>query len=1194
MIRYPPTFRPRGSRHLADRAGNRSGFALVIALSLMAFILLLVLSLTTLVRVESRSSSIATDRLSARQNALLGLMVAVGDLQKHTGPDTRTTAAAGRLDTDPESPETDGIAQPRWTGVWRLPEDPTSPDNVDPQATPERLGWLVSRDPDNPPDPSTAPANPVRLASAVDDPDGAPLFESGPVEVPKRTIGDDRSAFAYWIDDEGAKAKLNAVAPNHDPDAPPELPLGNGAPVFDQLPEGLGEPGDWLPGFPGGVTTELLIAREQDSDDSSDAKDAAAQLGLHTTLFGHRVRSDTLRGGLQLDLSAIMGMPRGDFASLVSDWFPGKRMYEPYIDSLPNAPAEAYKGPVWDLIRQYGELGDLAAAGDGSYPIVRTQASPGLRAQTPAVTQPGIFPVIEKFQMYVVGRISGDLTPGEAKATYRPRLYFLPAIVLWNPYNKPLEAPNGLRFNWNIQDIEEIYSFNYAAGEYVGGAWRAFDIASGGDTGEFPEIQAGRRSDFSGEAKGFFQFRLRNEDGDNSIRFPPGESRVFTMTRNDENNNNVAQLNAGFRNHGFYIDAEHTFSVERPIAADRQFYLDIRTREAVGPGLVPPFHLMLKDSNNDNLQQVVNLRWRSETDRESAADTVSELSSHTFGNDPNASAPFPVDRGDLRGPNQPAKDDGTNDVAVGYEAGLRNPLPQLAQNSLYEQQGERLLASLNLRGRFNDDPFAPNQSNNRDYDHTILFQNTSKGYFGNQNYTIQTWNGDATATYLGFSDTPNGNERFELFHLPARGERIRTVGELRHLDIVGNNFSLRRTSGVGWRQFDAGPAFVVGEARADPIIPLDSFTSQTFRSQNQGKDFHHVDHQWLANRQIWDRFFVSTVSDSGPLEFPLPNGRMVPVDRANDGEPADPAPYRDARTAAANLWTDGAFNVNSTSVPAWKALLAHYLGRSVPLKDGGDARDEDASPFIDLPKPLSGPYIGGTTSTPELYTGFRRLDRGEIDALAREIVRLVKERGPFASMAGFVNRSIREAGDLPPGTETHEDNGSDLDSYPTLPDLAADPRIFGLLQAAIETVGLNEDLRDGDIGGGGFFVTQNVAPWRDTNSGIRTIPAGLGAFMEGAPGYLTQGKILRRLGPVLSARSDTFRIRAYGETTGPVDGSDPLTAYCEAIVQRRPEYVDANADAPETRPQDLSSTANRNFGRQYRVIAFRWLGEEEL
>ena len=77
---------------------SSGGFALVVALSLMAFILLLVLSISTLVTVESKSSSVTVARLKAEQAALLGLQVALGELQKAAGPDQRVTARADRLD----------------------------------------------------------------------------------------------------------------------------------------------------------------------------------------------------------------------------------------------------------------------------------------------------------------------------------------------------------------------------------------------------------------------------------------------------------------------------------------------------------------------------------------------------------------------------------------------------------------------------------------------------------------------------------------------------------------------------------------------------------------------------------------------------------------------------------------------------------------------------------------------------------------------------------------------------------------------------------------------------------------------------------------------------------------------------------------------------------------------------------------
>ena len=82
---------------MKHRPETTHGFALVIALSLMAFILLLILSITTLVRVETQSANVQLAQLKARMNAQLGAMVALGDLQRFTGPDQRVTARSDIL-----------------------------------------------------------------------------------------------------------------------------------------------------------------------------------------------------------------------------------------------------------------------------------------------------------------------------------------------------------------------------------------------------------------------------------------------------------------------------------------------------------------------------------------------------------------------------------------------------------------------------------------------------------------------------------------------------------------------------------------------------------------------------------------------------------------------------------------------------------------------------------------------------------------------------------------------------------------------------------------------------------------------------------------------------------------------------------------------------------------------------------------
>jgi len=79
----------------------------------------------------------------------------------------------------------------------------------------------------------------------------------------------------------------------------------------------------------------------------------------------------------------------------------------------------------------------------------------------------------------------------------------------------------------------------------------------------------------------------------------------------------------------------------------------------------------------------------------------------------------------------------------------------------------------------------------------------------------------------------------------------------------------------------------------------------------------------------------------------------------------------------------------------------------------------------------------------------------------------------------------------------------------------------------------------------------------------------------------TETDVLALIGPVLTTRSDTFRIRAYGDAMNPADADDPnakpeAVAYCEAIVQR------TNQDDPG------------GHGKKFVVTYFRWLGPDDI
>ncbi|HTO02150.1 MAG TPA: hypothetical protein VL069_00545, partial [Opitutus sp.] len=82
---------------------------------------------------------------------------------------------------------------------------------------------------------------------------------------------------------------------------------------------------------------------------------------------------------------------------------------------------------------------------------------------------------------------------------------------------------------------------------------------------------------------------------------------------------------------------------------------------------------------------------------------------------------------------------------------------------------------------------------------------------------------------------------------------------------------------------------------------------------------------------------------------------------------------------------------------------------------------------------------------------------------------------------------------------------------------------------------------------------------------------------ENLPAAITPEDFITAVGGILTVRSDTFRIRAYGEALDPFDDTVVnAAAYCEAILQRTPE------------------AAPNGMGRQFVVLNFRWLGPDDI
>lgn len=170
--------------HALSMRPSRKGFSLVLALTLMAGMVLLVIVLAAFLQVESRLAIRNTGILRARLNALVGAKLAIGQLQQLAGPDQRVTMRADLYadDTLPPGPVDAATVSPTinpsaptgrklshqkryWTGVWAtggIDSTKVRDWNVaDPHASRLFLGWLTSPGAISPTDPETA--DPARL-----------------------------------------------------------------------------------------------------------------------------------------------------------------------------------------------------------------------------------------------------------------------------------------------------------------------------------------------------------------------------------------------------------------------------------------------------------------------------------------------------------------------------------------------------------------------------------------------------------------------------------------------------------------------------------------------------------------------------------------------------------------------------------------------------------------------------------------------------------------------------------------------------------------------------------------------------------------------------------------------------------------------------------------------------------------------
>ncbi len=1154
--------RPRQRRHQATTA--QSGFALIVTLSLMVLLAVIAVGLLALSSISLRASATGQAQAMARANARLAMMLAIGELQKSIGPDQRITAPSGILDSDPTTPAENGVSNKHLTGVWNARDaatetldryNTTAPDyNRD---KPNFRSWLVSNA-------KLEDVEQLGFASngVLINPTNLQGSRNPDLVVRAGKVPVKGGSYAWWVGDENCKAQINRR----------DRLARQGNPAITELLASFGSPG------PHGIKAlekhELFESNSPSSDKiiTRDSLDILTPPGIQRgelfhdlTPYARSVLTNVTTGSLRKDLSLYL--ERSDIHWL-RDW--KNRNWQQQGPLGPNgrialSPLDEYDVLAWKTLHHYYNMHRQVSYVGNRPRVTAIDSNPVTPPYIPIdpVSNPewnngvtSINPVIVRMQYllsYAVRKNGQD---------YDLFVYSYPVVTLWNPYNVDMRI-NGYNI-WlhNLPLSHKIYR-NNAATPIRDFNWR-FDTSLNGGT---------------------LVMRFGQPDGspNQPILLKAGEMKIFNhktsgygrrgypaanMAENTDATSFYSTANTG---HPRFV-GKITGARETDTIALETRMGNSRTVEETWSGWQSTFEVRSEprgdhtghDARMNRQLLSSSYAWRFEA----SSPTSNQLSKDNFPAKPlrelvNAPTPFCLTDVRLKP---------LDELQLPNKTWLHN-MPALTYAACHST----------TQGADAKTPFFS-------HPYTVTFdqRTTVIGLF-------------SSIPYMGPSYTPGG-QRFiadreipqvplcslaQLQNLPQQSmEAMNWSGHLQQNHAIGNSYA---SPGVPSDKIKSGgwPFYI------NPYINSGgNLAGQTFRDDQWTSGIPNIDRSYAANHLLWDEFFFSSIAPQTstfyqrfgrirtlktvvdefygeikalPNEAYLPhlagmNAKTVSESLINpSGNPLANAHLK----SAAHLIVDGGFNINSTSVPAWTILLASsHLKRPVIMDSAGTgtptAQPQGNFAVSRFAMPIGG---GGGRISDEgtRWRGYRELTVDEIRQLAEAVVRQVKQRGPFRSLGEFINRRL-----------VASDN---------------EMALYGALQAALEDprVDMNKDYRDKKI---------TNADLNGTNYVFKQ--AALGPRYQGTPAYISQADILQPLAPVINARSDSFLIRTCGESLAP-DGKTVLArAWCEAVVQRYPEYINPQ-DPPETpfnTPGILSE--NKIFGRRLMIQHFRWLSQNEI
>lgn len=1159
------------------------GFSLIISLVLMSLLLLLSLGAGALLALELRVSRASSAVSQARLNAEAAGRVALGEIQRLLGSDRRVSANAAILSPDGDF---SSLARPRLTGVWRGGVVASDYDDAHRKAfvgwlssgadayfvggQPETaLNWAKSTAPD--PDKDWALLNVMRPhAGAPGMNDAAETartltLRARPESLAGRDEDTSAGAIAWCAMDENQKARVNLHERLDDGFADKDRRVsGAGAAArfhIDALRENF--PAAWSPTLPKGgdqVHGWRSLSLDRNADDAlwapvSDGGPVPA-LRHDFTTDSVSLLTDGVNGGLKRDMNLLPLLSDTDFSALKGigrsntgsqGWIGEDADRQTWRDATSNpnpGPVGGFRPwqkdalsadllPTYADIRQWAAFpttGGLMTMQGGvprvaipSFAEVKDCALRAIAKQDDRSAAHWRMPVLNRIRVEYSYVTIPNATPG--KVTVVPRINFV--AQLWNPYSVRLKLSDSPTDHYWFRTLGMPIMLKF----YVNGVQRSTTVLN------ISSIEYGMPLYPTGTAD----------------YLEPGEIRTFTVpTFTSTSTGNGGPMKNGYSPSGGIVmnDTGHTIIVDE---TDELAYAVARTNIPGYLSYFGNFETYREFDRVNNSSGFIGSFGKSAT-------TVAQNNWVRIMT-PEGKITTMGPAGALTPEKRAVLDIRLKSEKYAISGGLLTEIPGMLQITLQPLTSPDPTPAF-MRTAYEwvgwDTALRNIPEDPNDLQVTATSASPTSGGFGGTGFTPSS--GLTNPIYHTLPVTP------PLGLLDLRG--LRLTGGLRPLpDSTGVQSQVNKYNGGD----TVHAAF--GNSLAHYAVPQDRLyaaqASTDFISNGQVA----MDHSWYLNTVLADTWFASSLGDwakgaTGAMftvgkNYPdllrdfftgkrrLPDRRLSPVgpDPSAAWVSGDKATPQAFRSLASRLLVEGGFNVNSTSVRAWRAFLASSRDAGFMKLDGNGLvpGTSIAARVQARLMPSTEPAAPGSNDNEARANGGRELSDADLDKLAIAAVAEVRRRGPFLSLGEFLNRRI----------ETGERG------------------VKGAMQAAIDKAGLNAGL------------SATGRPLSGLGQGNPAAEAAYDRSGIGNPGWVSQADLLAPLSTALGVRGDTFVILAAGE------GPDGTRIHTELVVRRTAEFLDTRDDSATETPA-LRSAANKAFGRRFVIVARRQTSPDDL